>query len=74
MKPIRQSFTWWAFLGGEEDPRPYLEEAKRIGYAAVEMMPEEHFDLVHEVGLEIPIIVGHQSLPDGMNKPENHDR
>ena len=30
--------------------------------------------LVRENGMRVAIIVGHQSLPDGLNKRENHDR
>ena len=74
MKPIKQSFTWWAFMHGDENPRKVLEAAKAMGYASAEMMPEKHFDLVHEVGLEIAIIGGHASLTDGLNKRSNHDR
>jgi hydroxypyruvate isomerase len=74
LKPIKQSFTWWAFMHGDESPRKVLEAAKAMGYASAEMMPEKHFDVVHEVGLEIAIIGGHASLTDGLNKRSNHDR
>jgi hydroxypyruvate isomerase len=47
---------------------------KSIGYAAVEMLPQDKWQMAKDNGLRIAIIGGHQSLVDGLNKPENHDR
>lgn len=57
----------------------FCAEVASIGYAAIELMrPDER---VREVvatarrhGLAVASMVGHQSLPDGWNKVENHDR
>ena len=38
------------------------------------MLPEELWPLVRRHGMEIAAVKGHDSLPDGLNKRENHDR
>jgi hydroxypyruvate isomerase len=70
---IRQSITFGAFARAAT-PEKVITAAAEIGYASVEMLPQEHWQAVKDAGMEIAIIVGHQSLPDGLNKRENHDR
>lgn len=74
MKPIKQSFPWGVFCRGGVTPEQVVAEAVKVGYKSIEMLPEEHFQLVKDAGLDIAIISGHKSLPDGLNKPANHDR
>ena len=50
-----------------------------IGYAAIELWGrgddfEEVVDTAHKHGLVVASMSGHASLPDGLNKVENHDR
>jgi len=50
-----------------------------IGFAAIELMkPDENTESIveaaHRHGLVVASMVGHASLPDGLNKAENHDR
>lgn len=73
MAPIKQSLAWWTFANklGTDD---LLTEAKRIGYAGVEMVPQELWDQVIDSGLKIITEGGHMWLHDGLNKRENHDR
>jgi hydroxypyruvate isomerase len=54
---------------------------RSIGYAAVEFWDraslgdfERVFALARESGLAVASISGHESLPDGLNRRENHDR
>lgn len=54
-------------------------EAAQIGYAAVECWArtdefEEMVSLAAEHGLTVASMIGHGSLPDGLNKRSNHDR
>jgi hydroxypyruvate isomerase len=70
---IKQSLAWWCF-GRNVAPEKLIAEAARIGYAGVEMCPEENWPKVREAGLKIVTMGGHQSLSDGLNKRENHDR
>lgn len=72
--PINQSICFGCFHRGGASPEEVIQEAGRIGYRSVEMLPEEHWPLVHDSGMNIAIVVGHASLPDGLNKRENHDR
>jgi hydroxypyruvate isomerase len=74
MARIKQSFAWWAFARKFETPEALIQEAARIGYAGVEMCPQELWQQVVDGGLKIITMGGHQSLSDGLNKPENHDR
>ena len=74
MKPIRQCISWWCFARDDVTPERLVKTAADIGYAAIEMPPRESFDLIREHGLIIGTIPGHQSLVDGLNKRENHDR
>lgn len=74
MARIRQSLAWWCFGNRGVEARALLTAAKEIGYEGVELIGQEHWDLVREVGLRIVAHGGHRSLTDGLNKPENHAR
>ncbi|MCD6302058.1 MAG: TIM barrel protein [Anaerolineae bacterium] len=57
----------------------FCAQVADMGYAAIELMrPDENVHAVvataHRHGLAVASMVGHQSLPDGLNKAENHDR
>jgi hydroxypyruvate isomerase len=71
---IRQSFAFGNFRRGGIAPERLFQEAAQIGYAAVEMLSQEHWDAARQAGLRIAIIGGHGSLTDGLNKRENHPR
>jgi len=71
---MKQSFSWWSFCRGGVDPDALVQAAARIGYAGVDLVPEEHWERVRAAGLVIASVGGHQSLTDGLNRPQNHDR
>ncbi|MCC6446528.1 MAG: TIM barrel protein [Armatimonadetes bacterium] len=71
---INQSLSWWCYAREGVDPKKLIKEAARIGYASIEMLPQEHWDLVRENGMKIAITVGHGTLADGLNRRENHNR
>ena len=71
---IRQSLSWWCFARNGMEPERLLREAARIGYAAVELIGEQHWPLIKEHGLRIAAVSGHGTLTDGLNRRENHDR
>ncbi len=73
MSKIKQSLAWWCF-GRSLAPDDLIAAAARIGYAGVEMCPQELWPKVREGGLRIITQGGHASLTDGLNKRENHDR
>ena len=74
MARIRQSIAYWAFNRPDLPFLKLCQEAKRIGYEGLEMVPEDHWEVAKLQGLKIVTHFGHESLGDGLNKPENHDR
>jgi hydroxypyruvate isomerase len=57
----------------------FCAQVAEIGYAAIELMrPDDNVRAIvataHRHGLAVASMVGHQSLPDGLNQPENHER
>ena len=71
--PINQSICFGGFSRGR-DPIEVIKKAADIGYTSVEMLPTEYWSVVQDHGMRVAIISGHASLPDGLNKRENHDR
>jgi len=50
-----------------------------VGFRAIELMNRDESTAVtveaaHKHGLVVASMIGHASLPDGLNKPENHER
>ena len=74
MGRIKQSLSWWCYARPDIDPVQLIGEAARIGYASIEMGPEEYWSVIDEVGMRVAIISGHGTLVDGLNKRSNHDR
>lgn len=74
MSRINQSVVWWCFANRAGGAEALIKASAEMGFRSVEMLPEEHWPMVKEAGLEIAIIGGHKSLQDGLNKRENHDR
>ncbi len=74
MARIKQSATGWSFIQGDLTPEGFIRGAADAGLAAVELVDQQYWPLVKELGLDIATFVGHSSLTDGLNKRENHDR
>lgn len=74
MGSINQSACFGCFARDGYTAEQVIKEAAKLGYKSVEMLPREHWDLVKDSGLAIATISGHASLPDGLNKKENHQR
>jgi hydroxypyruvate isomerase len=74
MHTLQQSFSWWSFFREGRDADALLTAAARLGYAGVEMIPEALWATARQHGLTIATISGHQSLGNGLNRRENHDR
>ena len=70
---IKQSLTFWPIsrLAAEAD---FAKRVADMGFVAIEMAPEDRWEAIRAAGLAIPIIGGHQSLTDGLNKRDNHER
>ncbi|MBI3919832.1 MAG: TIM barrel protein [Armatimonadetes bacterium] len=74
MNRIKQSLSWWCYASRVEDPKKLIAEVAGIGFASVEMLPEELWPTVQEHGMQVAIIGGHGTLTDGLNRKESHDR
>jgi hydroxypyruvate isomerase len=74
MSPPLQSFAWWCFANREVDAPTLLACAARIGYTGVDLLDEPLWPLARHHGLRLACIVGHGSLPDGLNRRENAGR
>lgn len=71
MSTVKQSFSWWCFANKGVAAPELLQAAARIGYGGVELIGPELWPMARDVGLAIVSIVGHTSIQDGMNRPEN---
>lgn len=71
---MRQSLSWWCFHRNGMDAQALMTEAVRIGYSAVELIGEGFWQMAKDTGLSISAAGGHQSIPVGLNRRENHDR
>ena len=76
---IKQSICYPLFKPDDLSLDALFETAAEIGYKAVEMWARpDDFDeivaLAHKNGLAMASMIGHASLPDGLNKRTNHDR
>jgi hydroxypyruvate isomerase len=67
--PIKQSVSWWCFQ--DMQPEKLVRLCADIGYAAMDLVEQQHWALVKDHGLEIASIRGHQSLTNGLNRREN---
>ena len=74
MSSLRQSICWGGFCRDGLTPETVVRRAVEIGYRGVEMVPQEHWGLLADHGLQIATTIGHASLPDGLNNPANHTR
>ena len=80
MPRIKQSLCYGCYMKNDMTLEKLIKGAAEIGFAAVELWGRANtpFDeivaLAKDNGLVVASMSGHNSLPDGMNKPDNHDR
>jgi hydroxypyruvate isomerase len=74
MASINQSACWGCLVRGDVTPEQGIKAAADIGFKSIEMGPQQYWDTIREHGMRVAITSGHRSLPDGLNKRENHDR
>ncbi len=74
MTRIKQSVSWWCFVPQHMTAEKFVKTVADIGYPAVELVPDEYWQLVKDHGLTIASFSGHQSIPDGLNRRENGNR
>jgi hydroxypyruvate isomerase len=74
MASYRQSFAWWSCCTKGTNPSELIKAAVKIGYKGIEMAPKELWPEIKGAGLQLVSMGAHQSLTDGLNKKENHNR
>ncbi|MGH2534711.1 MAG: hydroxypyruvate isomerase family protein [Thermomicrobiales bacterium] len=74
MTGFKPTMAWWGFARGVETPEALIKTVAEIGYAGIEMAGEEFWPLIADAGLEIASERAHDSLGNGLNRRENHDR
>jgi len=73
MASIKQSFSWGGFA--QFVPAPQLvRAAAEIGFLGVELVPQEHWQMLKDHGLAIISLDGHRSIQEGLNRREHHPR
>src|SRR5215472_7851229 len=72
MGHIKQSISWWCFAQGDMTPERLVRMAADIGYEAVELVGQEHWQLIKDHGLAIATLGGHSSIEKGFNRREHH--
>jgi hydroxypyruvate isomerase len=70
---LKQSVSWWCY-DGKLEAEALVRACADIGYTAMELVEQKDFALVKDHGLGIATIRGHESLTNGLNRRENHDR
>ena len=76
---IKQSICYPMFKPQDMNLETLFKTAAEIGYAAVELWGrgddfEDVTALAKRYKLDVASMIGHTSLPDGLNKRSNHDR
>lgn len=71
MSSLKQSFSWDGFVRTGIAPEALARGAAEIGYAGVDLVPEEYWPLVRDHGLQIVAAAGHPLAPEGLNRREN---
>jgi len=67
--PIRQAFAWWSFARSGIAPEALIRAAAEIGYAGIEMVPEEHWAMLRDHGLTMVSFAAHRIHEPGLNEP-----
>jgi hydroxypyruvate isomerase len=71
---MKQAVAWWCLTPRVLTPEQLVRAAAEIGYTGIELAEPEYWPLIHEHGLTIVSMRGHESLTNGLNRRENHDR
>lgn len=71
---IKQSFSWGVYLKHGMTPEKLIQTAADVGFASIEMGPEEHWKAIQDAGMQVAIFVGNGSLGNAFTNPDNWDR
>ena len=74
MDHIKQSISWWCFTQRGMTIERMVRIATDIGYEAIELVEQEHWQFIKDHGLAIASLKGQSSIEEGFNRREHHDR
>jgi hydroxypyruvate isomerase len=69
---LKQSVCRWCY--GRVKLEELAAKAKEIGYRSVELIGPEDVKKIKPLGLTCAVLRSASSIPDGLNRPENHDK
>src|SRR3989440_8883874 len=73
MDRIKQSISWWCFAQGDMTIERMVRIAADIGYEAIELVEQDHWQVIKDHGLAIASLKGQSSIEEGFNRREHHD-
>ncbi|MGW2785113.1 hydroxypyruvate isomerase family protein [Streptomyces populi] len=68
----RQSFAWWSFAEAPVQHPDLLGLAASIGLEGVDFLPEELWPRARDLGLDLVVVDGHESIDIGFNNRVHH--
>lgn len=74
MSHIKQAISWWCFDRNGMTMEHMVRIAANIGYTAIELVEQEHWQYIKEHGLQIATLKGQSSIEEGFNRREHHER
>jgi hydroxypyruvate isomerase len=74
MDHIKQSISWWCFTQKDMTIERMVRIAADIGYDAIELVEQAHWQYIKDHGLAIASVQGQSSIEKGFNRREHHDR
>ncbi len=74
MARIKQAISWWCFAHGGMTIERMVHIAADIGYEAIELVEQKHWQTIKDHGLAIASLTGQSSIEEGFNRQEHHAR
>ncbi len=74
MSTFKQAVAWWSFMSDQMTAEATIRAIADTGYSGIDLIGQEHWQLVKDHGLVLSAVAGHHSLQDGLNKIENRER
>ncbi len=68
---IQQSVCRWCY--GKTPIEELATAAAKMGIVAMDLVDPKEWDVVRRAGLRLTVVPGPTSIPDGLNRKENHD-
>jgi hydroxypyruvate isomerase len=71
---VKHAVAWWCLERAGMTLPQVLAACRTLGYDGIELPEPADWPAIREAGLAITSIRGHETLTDGLNRRENHDR